>query len=66
MDQILRVKLVRSPSGRLPKHRKTVAALGLRRLNQVVEVKDNPAMRGMLNQVAFLLKVEKVQEVICD
>lgn len=66
MDKRLRVKLVRSPSGRLPKHRKTIIALGLRRLNQVVEVKDNPAMRGMLNQVAFLLKVEEVQGVICD
>ncbi len=57
----LKVKLVRSPRGRLPKHTRTVASLGLRRLNQIVELQDNPAMRGMLKQVGFLLEI--VEEV---
>jgi large subunit ribosomal protein L30 len=56
----LRIKLVKSTIGRKPKHRATVQALGLRKLNQVVEKEDNPQMRGMINQVNFLLEVEEI------
>lgn len=56
----LRIKLVKSTIGRKPKHRATIQALGLRKLNQVVEKEDNPQMRGMINQVNFMLEVEEI------
>ncbi len=61
MAQANRVKLtlVRSTSKRLASHKATVAGLGLRRLHQTVEVEDNPATRGMIHKVAYLLKVEE-------
>ncbi len=58
--KLLKVTLVRSTAGRLPKHRATVASLGLRRIRQSVEVKDSPESRGMLNQVSYLLQVEEI------
>lgn len=60
MANTLRIKLVKSTIGRKPKHRATVQALGLRKLHQVVEKQDNPQMRGMINQVSFLLEVEEI------
>ena len=44
----LKVTLVKSPIGAVPKHRQTVEALGLRKLNKTVELPDNEAVRGML------------------
>lgn len=55
------VKLVKSPWGRLPKHRACVAGLGLRRLGSVSELEDTPAVRGMIDKVAYLLEVENGQ-----
>ena len=54
----LRVTLVRSPAGRTPDHRACVAGLGLRRLRHSVVVADTREIRGMLNKVAYLLKIE--------
>jgi len=54
----IRVTLVRSPAGRLKKHRACVAGLGLRRIGHTVEVEDTPAVRGMINRVNYLLQVE--------
>ncbi|WP_342227266.1 50S ribosomal protein L30 [Rickettsiella endosymbiont of Rhagonycha lignosa] len=59
-EKKLRLTLIRSISGRLPHHTATVLSLGLKRLNQIVEVKDNSPMRGMIDQVAYLLKIEEV------
>jgi large subunit ribosomal protein L30 len=56
----LQIKLVKSTIGAIPKHRKTIQALGLRKLNQVVEQNDNPQMRGMIQQVVHLLEVKEV------
>lgn len=56
----LRIKLVKSTIGRKPMHKKTVQALGLRKLNQVVVKQDNPQMRGMIDQVSFLVEVEEI------
>jgi len=56
----LRIKLVKSTIGRKPKHRATIQALGLRKLNQVVEKEDNAQMRGMIQQVSYLLEVEEI------
>ena len=52
------VKLVKSPWGRLPKHRACVVGLGLRRVGSSRELEDTPAVRGMIDKVAYLLEVE--------
>ena len=54
-----KVKLVKSPIGCVPKHRRTVEALGLKKVNKTVELPDNAAVRGMVNQVSYLVKVEE-------
>ena len=55
----LKVTWVRSTIGHKAAARGTIRALGLHRLNQSVEVADNPMIRGMLRRVAFLLEVEE-------
>ena len=56
---ILRVTLVKSPIGFPEPQKRTVKALGLRKMNQTVEHEDTPALRGMINAVIHLLKVEE-------
>lgn len=60
MADRLKITLVKSTIGSIPKHRKTVEALGLRKLNKTVEMPDNSAVRGMIQQVRHLVKVEEV------
>ena len=60
MAEKLKVTLVKSPIGAVPKHRKTVEAMGLRKLNKTVELPDNEAVRGMIWHVKHLVKVEEV------
>ena len=55
--RMLKVKLVHSPIGSKQAHRASVRGLGLRKLNQTVEVADTPANRGMIDQVAYLVKI---------
>ena len=55
----LNVTLVRSVAGRWAAHRACVAGLGLRRLHHTVTVEDTPSVRGMINKVSYLLKVEE-------
>jgi large subunit ribosomal protein L30 len=55
----IRVTLVKSLIGRNPKHLKTAKALGLKRREQTIEVADNPCMRGMINQISYLLQIEE-------
>ena len=55
----IRVTLVRSPIGYTKDQRATARALGLRRLNQTVEHKDNPALRGMVQKIIHLVHVEE-------
>jgi large subunit ribosomal protein L30 len=50
---------VRSLNGRLEKHRACVRGLGIRRIHQTVEVEDTPCTRGMINKVAYMLRVEE-------
>jgi large subunit ribosomal protein L30 len=57
--KILRVTWVRSSIGYTKDQKATVKALGLRRLHQTVEHKDTPALRGMLNKVVHMLKIEE-------
>ena len=60
MADRLKVTLVKSPIGCVPKHIKTVEALGLKKVNKTVELPDNAAVRGMVNQVSYLVKVDEV------
>jgi len=55
----IKVTLVRSPIGYPVPQKATVQALGLRHLNQTVEHKDTPAMRGMLMKVIHLIRIEE-------
>jgi large subunit ribosomal protein L30 len=57
MANKLEITLTRSLIGRPEAQRKTVAALGLRKLHQTVEQQDNAAVRGMINKVAHLVTV---------
>ena len=59
MADKLKVTLVKSPIGCVPKHRRTVEAPGLKKVNKTVELPDNAAVRGMVNQVSYLVKVEE-------
>ncbi|HEX3245744.1 MAG TPA: 50S ribosomal protein L30 [Chloroflexota bacterium] len=53
----IKIQLVKSPIGYTERQKKTVRALGLRRMNQVVERPDTDAVRGMVNAIAHLVKV---------
>ena len=59
-EKKLKITLVKSPIGTVPKNKKTVEALGLRKLNKTVEMPDNEAVRGMIRQVRHLVKVEEI------
>lgn len=54
----LRVTLLKSPFGTGKSHMATVRGLGLRRRHHTVELEDTSAVRGMINKVAYMLKVE--------
>jgi len=58
MSKTVKVTQVKSSIGRLPKHRATLKGLGLRRINHTVELEDTPSVRGMINQVSYMVKVE--------
>ena len=60
MANKLKVTLVKSTIGAIPKHRATVTALGLKKTNSTVELPDNAATRGMVAQVKHLVKVEEI------
>ncbi|MBQ5447214.1 MAG: 50S ribosomal protein L30 [Lachnospiraceae bacterium] len=60
MADKLKITLVKSTIGAIPKHKKTVAALGLKKVNKTVEMPDNAAVRGMVDQVKHLVKVEEI------
>ena len=55
---MIKVTLVRSLIGRIESHKATVKGLGLRRMHHTVMVQDTPAIRGMINTVNYLVKVE--------
>jgi large subunit ribosomal protein L30 len=55
----LRITYVRSAIGQKPDHKRTVLALGLRRLNQTVQHEDSPQLRGMVHKVRHLVRVEE-------
>ncbi len=54
----LKVTQIKSTAGRLKNQKACVSGLGLRRIGHTVEVQDTPSIRGMINKVNFLVKVE--------
>jgi large subunit ribosomal protein L30 len=54
----IRVTLVKSPVNRKAEHRATVRGLGLKRMHQTVELEDTPQVRGMINRVNYLVRLE--------
>ena len=58
-DKMLKITLVKSTIGCVPKHKKTVEAMGLTKLNKTVLLPDNAATRGQIQQSGYLLKVEE-------
>lgn len=59
MAKTIKVTQTRSSIGRLPKHKATLRGLGLRHLNHTVKLVDTAAVRGMINQVSYMVKVEE-------
>ena len=55
----IRVTQTRSTNGRLKNHKACVAGLGLRRIGHTVEVEDTPSVRGMINKVSYMVRVEE-------
>ncbi len=60
MAEKLKITLIKSTIGAVPKNRKTVEALGLNKIGKTVEMPDNKAVRGMIQNVKHLVKVEEV------
>ena len=60
-EALLRITLSKSPIGYSKRQKRTVRALGLRRVNQTVEQKDTPVIRGMVAKVSHLVTVEVVE-----
>ena len=58
MAKTVRITQLKSSIGRLPKHRATLKGLGLRRIRHTVELEDTPSVRGMINTVSYMVKVE--------
>ena len=59
-NNILRITQVKSKIGYKPKAKATLSALGLKKMQQVVEHQDSPQIRGMINNISYLLKVEEL------
>lgn len=60
MADKLKITLIKSTIGAVPKNKKTVEALGLRKIGKTVELPDNKATRGMIQNVKHLVKVEEI------
>lgn len=56
----INVTLVRSPIGALPKHKECVRGLGLKRVRHTVTLEDTPSVRGMVNKIYYMVRVEEV------
>ena len=56
----VRVTLIRSLNGRLVSHQSCIRGLGLRRLNQTVELENSSCIRGMINKVRYMVRVEEI------
>ena len=59
-DKMLKITLIKSPIGAVPKHRRTVEAMGLTKMHNTVTLPDNAATRGQIQQIGYMLKVEEM------
>ena len=59
MAKTIKITQTRSLIGRLPKHKATLVGLGLRHQVHTVEREDTPAVRGMVNRISYMVKVEE-------
>jgi large subunit ribosomal protein L30 len=59
MAGVLKISLVKSMVGRPEKHRKVLRGMGLTKMNRTVELEDTPSIRGMVQKVIHLVKVEE-------
>lgn len=57
-DKLIRLRLVKSTNSCQYKHKLCVNALGLRKLNDMSTLKDSPSVRGLINRVNFLVRIE--------
>ena len=62
MAEMLKITLIKSMAGRPEKHRKILQGIGLRKVNRSVIRKDTPSVRGMVNTVPHLVKVEDISD----
>ena len=58
-QKMLKITLVKSPIGAVPKHKATVQSMGFKKLNSFVVLPDNAATRGQIQQIRHLVKVEE-------
>jgi large subunit ribosomal protein L30 len=58
-EKTIRITLRHSGIGRPPKHRRTLASMGLRKINQTIVRPDTPEIRGMIRQISHLLEVQE-------
>lgn len=58
-QKMLKITLVKSPIGAVPKHKRTCEAMGLHKTNRSVVLPDNAATRGQIAQISYLVKVEE-------
>ena len=56
-DKELKIKLIKSPIGRIEKHKLCVKGLGFRRLHQTVTLEDTPSVRGMVNKIRDMVEI---------
>lgn len=56
-NKTIKVKLIKSLIGRLKTHKATACGLGLKKINQQVELEDTPSVRGMISKISYLLKI---------
>ncbi len=59
-EKKLSLTMIKSKIGRLKSHQACLQGLGLKRIHQTVEVIDTPENRGMINKIAYMLKVEEI------
>ena len=64
MAEKLNITLVKSMIGRPEKHRRVLYGMGLRKMNKTVQLEDTPSIRGMINAVSHLVKVEENSDEI--
>ncbi|MEK9649890.1 MAG: 50S ribosomal protein L30 [Gammaproteobacteria bacterium] len=56
-DKVLKIKLIKSPIGRIERHKLCVKGLGFRKLHQIVILKDTPSIRGLVNKIRDMVEI---------